>query len=175
MSTQKPLADGRNKRLFARLPFTGQVSYRLGAAEAGNATCCNIGRDGMCLVLNRKLPMGTLLLLNWSDARAEFKARITWSEDTLHPGVYTAGLRVLHDEPDSVAAMSDLLYDAERVNGGIDHLFEERVTPPATRDHLQLQAAVQRPAPKSWLQRVMFAAAAMFSIGMTFAGTALGL
>lgn len=168
MSTQTTVAKGQNNRQFVRLPFAGQVQYRYGAVEAGKASCCNIGRDGLGLLMGRYLRPGTLIMLQWSDGRAEFKARVAWCTPTNRADIFLTGLRVLHHEAESVSMMSELLYDAERVNGGIDHLYEERVTPPNAWVHLT--PPTPRQETRSWLARMVFAATAVLGIGMAWLG-----
>jgi hypothetical protein len=162
MNTQKAIADPKEQRQFVRMPFSGSVDYRYGAADCGKATAYDVGRGGMRVYLGRYLRPGTLLMIALSDGKGELKARIAWCSPTLSSGHFVAGVRVLHNELESLQLMSDLLCDAVIQEGGVDYLFEERVNTmvlPATI----AETKQSNKENQSWLCRFLYAASAMIA------------
>jgi len=162
MNTQRAIADPKEQRQFVRLPFSGSVDYRYGAEDSGNATATDIGRGGMRVYLGRYLRPGTLLMIALPEGKGELKARIAWCSPTLSGGFFVAGVRVLHNEFESLQLMGDLLCDAVIQEGGVDHLLEERGSStvwPATAT----EARQSKEKKQSWLCRFMYAASAMIT------------
>jgi hypothetical protein len=161
MNTHEAIAEPKEQRQFVRMPFAGSVEYRYGTSESGKATASDIGRSGMRLYLGRYLRPGTLLMIGLPQGRGELKARIAWCTPTLQGGVFVAGVRVLHNEHESLEVMGDLLCDAVIEEGGADYLLEERVD---TNVWPPVEVMRQHENKQSWLCRFFSAAAAMIAL-----------
>lgn len=135
----KPIAAfaiRNEQRRFSRFPFQTSIQYRYGRNEAGLATCCNVGRGGLNLLMGRYLRPGTLLMLEAADphseaAPIELKAQVAWIEPAGREGAFLAGVRVLEDEAASSDTVNDLIYQAMSANGATAALLEERRKAPA--------------------------------------------
>ena len=106
-----------DQRRFVRVPLTGRIGYRYGPSDTGRAECINVSPLGMQLRLGRYLRPGRRVLVTAGQGSGgdgdgpgiEFKAQVAWCRPSKGSHVFDAGLRVFHDEPDSVTAIYSLL------------------------------------------------------------------
>lgn len=78
----------RDNRIFPRLPMSIEMEYRLpGAEDTGHRTgySKNMSQGGLCMVLGRRLPPGSLvdLVLRLPDSYSAIRAvvRVVWAEE----------------------------------------------------------------------------------------------
>lgn len=104
-----------DRRTFTRVRFEHGVKWRTQSGEHGKATVRDVGRGGLCLSLNRGFWPDSPLRITFEDvphrqAPVELEARTAWCR-TVADGFLT-GLRVVHDEPEALAAVSEVFYAA---------------------------------------------------------------
>lgn len=106
------------QRTFTRVPFEHPVRWLKARGQSGSATVRNVGRGGLCLSLGRYLRPGRSIQVVFDDIAYQnepvtFMARVAWCRP-LDPGSveFAAGLRVVHDEPMTLAAISEVFYTA---------------------------------------------------------------
>ena len=112
------------QRHYSRVPYHKSVHYRHGVAIGGSAVCTDVGLGGLNLRVGRYLRPGTLLMVTFNESTSDgaplqLKGRIAWCRgaDGYH---FAAGLRVFHDEPESVTALTRLAAKAAS-NAGAGH------------------------------------------------------
>lgn len=128
--------DSRNltQRAFTRIPFRHELRWSDTGQDSGEASSYDISRGGLCLALPRYLRPGHELQIHIDDIFYEsepirFNARVAWCAAKANKSnVYTAGIQVLHDLPETLAVMSEVFYQA------VDHLRKEDPPYPATFD-----------------------------------------
>lgn len=106
----------RDRRNFLRVPFAGEVHCQWAARGSGPAVCTDVSHGGLSLAVDRPLQPGQFVLLTFAPAGlltepVELKAHVVWNQQADGHG-HVAGLRVYHDEPEAVYALSDLVYAA---------------------------------------------------------------
>lgn len=114
-----------DQRQFARVPFTGAVTYRYEPEHEGTAMCTNVGRGGLSLELGRYLRPGKYVMLSVSGADGEpleLKARVAWCRALPGSRLFAAGVRVYHDEPQSLQALSRMVHKGLEQSGVFSEL-----------------------------------------------------
>ncbi|MCP4639115.1 MAG: PilZ domain-containing protein [bacterium] len=108
--------DGREERRFLRVPLAGRMSYQCGADDLAAASCANVSRTGVQIVLGRYLRPGRHIVLGIDDltrtGEAELKGQVVWCRPSGESHRFTAGVRVFHDDTGAVRTMSELFYEA---------------------------------------------------------------
>jgi len=116
-------------RRFARVAFGGRVVYRYASDDEGTAYVSDIGRGGLRMCMGRYLRPGTRVMLEAEGVRAngqpvELKGQIVWCAPEKQGHRFVAGVRVIYDEPDAVAAVSALVNHALHASGVLERLKE---------------------------------------------------
>ncbi len=116
----------KEQRRFTRVPYVREVCVVDGAAESVRARSCDVGRGGLSVELGRYFRPGRLLMV-WVNGRegtsaAELKAEVAWCKPAPTPERFVAGLRVIHDEAESIHTMSELLYTGLHECGALTRL-----------------------------------------------------
>jgi len=112
----------KGQRRFVRIPLTGRVDYRYGAGETGRAEYADVSRSGIGLRLGRYLRPGRRVMLTVDTAPeadrdgtgSELKAQVAWCRPGKEAHTFDAGLRVFHDEVDSMVVVRSLVVRALR-------------------------------------------------------------
>lgn len=106
------------QRTFTRVPFEHPVGWLEAQGQSGAGVVLNVGRGGVCLLLGRYLRPGRSVEVRFNDIefRGEpvtLRARVAWCRPADRGSVeFAAGLRVVHDEATSLAAISEVFYAA---------------------------------------------------------------
>ncbi len=114
----------RNLRRFVRVPYPMQMRYSYGALQHGNAVVLDVGRGGMRLRMGRYLRPGTSILFHLPESAGDsgahqLEGRIVWCEPEFGTSQFTAGLRILHDEIESISRVSQLVHHALIISGDL--------------------------------------------------------
>jgi hypothetical protein len=129
-----------DQRQFARVPFTGAVTYRYEPDHEGTAMCTDVGRGGLCLHLGRYLRPGRRVMLSVAGPDGEpleLKARVAWCRATPGSRLFATGVRVYHDEPQSLGALSTMVHKGLEQSGVFSELralHKTRTPQPRTAD-----------------------------------------
>ena len=106
----------QERRKFLRVPLERSVQLCTGPEAVHNGVCTDIGHGGINIEAPANLRAGQLVLVSFRDGDVlrQLKARVAWARKTNAPdrAVCQAGLRTLYDEPDALAAVSELLHGA---------------------------------------------------------------
>ena len=106
------------RRTFTRIPFHQSVLWRNASGESGSAKILDVSRSGLCLSLARYFRPGPALMFTFEDVLfggrpVEVPALTVWSRpDPDNRQSFTAGFSVVHGEPDTLAAISEVFYAA---------------------------------------------------------------
>ncbi len=125
MADETEITTMNDQRRFARVPFTGAVTYRYEPECDGTAMCADVSRGGMCLHLGRYLRPGKHVML---DAVAldgeplELKAHVAWCRAIPGSHTFATGVRVYHDEPQSMSAMTAMVHEGLEQSGTFGEL-----------------------------------------------------
>lgn len=114
-------------RCFARVAFGGRVVYRYGGDDRGIARAEDVSRGGMRLTMGRYLRPGTHILIETPGHHTEgqpieLKGKIVWCVPEQRGARFSAGIRVIYDEPDAVTAASALVNHAIVASGMLKNL-----------------------------------------------------
>jgi len=105
----------QDERTFYRIACQNKVKYAYENNQYGKGICTELGRGGMRLVMGRYLRPGRFVLVTVagpSGSTYEFKATVVWSRPGDEPNTFEAGVRIYHDEPESMDQMSELMLGA---------------------------------------------------------------
>lgn len=111
----KMLSD---ERIFTRVPFHQSARWRSAGGEEGAAKILNVSRGGFSLSLTRHLRPGPVLVFTFDEILyggrpVEVPALTTWCRPTPNdPQSFTAGFSVVHSEPETLVAISEVFYAA---------------------------------------------------------------
>ena len=106
------------RRIFTRVPFHQTVLWRNASGESGSAKILDVGRSGLRLSLAEYFRPGPALMITFDDVlyRArpvEVPVLTVWCRpDADDRQSFTAGFSVVHGEPDTLAAISEVFYAA---------------------------------------------------------------
>ena len=106
------------RRIFTRVPFRQTILWRNAFGESGSAKILNVGRSGLCLSLSLYFRPGPALMFTFEDVLykgrpVEVPALTVWCRsDADNRQSFTAGFSVVHGEPDTLAAISEVFYAA---------------------------------------------------------------
>jgi len=106
------------RRIFTRVPFRQTILWRNAFGESGSANILNVGRSGLCLSLSLYFRPGPALMFTFEDVLykgrpVEVPALTVWCRsDEDNRRSFTAGFSVVHGEPDTLAAISEVFYAA---------------------------------------------------------------
>ena len=128
--TTSPVHD---ERRAGRVPCSEYLTYRYSSSDGGKASCADVSFRGLGIRLGRYLRPGRRVVV-CLDAlpSVELKGRVAWCRPSDEPNLFDAGIRVFHDEPDSVAALSEM----SRAHRGhaVDDVEEVTGRPPSYGD-----------------------------------------
>ncbi len=106
------------QRIFTRVPFYQTARWRSAGGEEGAAKILNVSRGGLSLSLTRYFRPGPVLVFTFDEILyggrpVEVSALTVWC----HPAQddrqsFTAGFTVVHGEPKTLAAISEVFYAA---------------------------------------------------------------
>lgn len=106
------------QRIFTRVPFNQTARWRSAGGEEGAAKILNVSRGGLSLSLTRFFRPGPVLVFTFDEILyggrpVEVSALTVWC----HPAPndrrsFTAGFSVVHGEPETLAAISEVFYAA---------------------------------------------------------------
>lgn len=105
------------KRRFERVPLDGRLTYRYNQGENAAGTWRDLSRSGARIQLGRYLRPGRRVMLivasdDESDEPAiELKAQIVWCRPVSDSHDFEAGLRIFHDQPDTVDTLTAIVDD----------------------------------------------------------------
>ena len=106
------------RRIFTRLPFDQTVRWRGAYGESGSAKILDLSRSGLCLSLTRYFRPGPALVITFDDVLyggrpVEVPALTVWCRpEPDNRQSFTAGFSVVHGEPDTLEAISEVFYAA---------------------------------------------------------------
>ena len=106
------------RRIFTRVPFRQTIRWRNAFGESGSAKILNVGRSGLCLSLSLYFRPGPALMFTFEDVLykgrpVEVPALTVWCRaDADDRRSFTAGFSVVHGEPDTLPAISEVFYAA---------------------------------------------------------------
>ncbi|MCC6796644.1 MAG: PilZ domain-containing protein [Candidatus Hydrogenedentes bacterium] len=114
-------------RQFARVEFGGRMVYRYAANDEGTALVSEVSRGGLRMSMGRYLRPGTRVMLEADGVKmngqpVELKGQIVWCAPEKRGHQFVAGVRVIYDEPDAIAAVSALVNHALVTSGYLDAL-----------------------------------------------------
>lgn len=120
-------------RRFARVTFDGRMVYRYAADVEGTAQVSDVSRGGMRMCMGRYLRPGTRVMLEADGVRVngqpvELKCQIVWCTPEKRGHRFVAGIRIIYDEPDAIAAASALVNHALFASGVFAGLPEKTGT-----------------------------------------------
>lgn len=107
--------ENEDQRVSERLVAFGTLVYQDSPHDKGWARWCSVSRDGACIHLGRYLRPGKHLMLRTGRTEdagtgAEFKARVVWCRPVAAGAQFVAGLKIIHDTPDSEEALAALAW-----------------------------------------------------------------
>ena len=106
------------RRIFTRVPFDQTVLWRNASGESGSAKILDVSRSGLCLSLTQYFRPGPALVFTFEDVLyrgrpVEVPALTVWCRPEPNDRQsFTAGFSVVHGEPDTLAAISEVFYAA---------------------------------------------------------------
>lgn len=106
------------QRIFTRVPFYQTLRWNNGSGEEGTARILNVSRGGLSLSLTRYLRPGPVLVFTFDDILyssrpVEVHALTVWCRPAPNDRQsFTAGFSVVHGEPETLAAISEVFYAA---------------------------------------------------------------
>ncbi len=106
------------QRIFTRVPFHQTLRWHNGSGEEGAARILNVSRGGLSLSLARYLRPGPALVFTFDDILygsrpVEVPALTVWCRPAPNDRQsFTAGFSVVHGEPETLAAISEVFYAA---------------------------------------------------------------
>ncbi len=106
------------RRIFTRVPFFGTVRWRDAGGERGSAKILDVSRSGLCFSLTRYFRPGPALVITFDDVLyagrpVEVSTLTVWCRpEPTDRQSFTAGFSVVHGEPDTLAAISEVFYAA---------------------------------------------------------------
>lgn len=114
-------------RRFARVTFGGRMVYRYAAGDQGTALVNDVSRGGLRMSMGRYLRPGTRVMLEADGVKVngqpvELKGQIVWCTPSKQAHQFAAGVRVIYDEPDAIAAVSALVNYALVHSGHLEGL-----------------------------------------------------
>jgi hypothetical protein len=108
------------QRIFTRIPFSNPVRWRADQDWAGVASVRNVSRTGVGLTLQSFLRPGPVVHLafegiEYDGAPIEVAAHTVWCRpETPASDRFVAGFAIVHDDPNTLAPMSEVFYAAIR-------------------------------------------------------------
>lgn len=119
-------------RRFARVAFDGRMVYRYAADDQGTALVSDVSRGGLRMSMGRYLRPGTRVMLEADGVKmngqpVELKGQIVWCAPEKRGHQFVAGVRVIYDEPDAIAAVSTLVNHAVLASGVVDRLTGRKI------------------------------------------------
>jgi hypothetical protein len=130
--TLQPDADER--RRFLRVPVVRDAFLVVGHDDTARGQCIDAGRGGLRVVTGRYLRPGrrALVTLAEGDRRMEMPAQVAWCRPGLADHGFELGLRVWHDEPDTLESLNGLVH-AGLFESGIALCLQQGALPHAVR------------------------------------------
>ena len=111
------LDSNQERRAFVRMPFEHSLKWQEADSEGGEGTLSDVGRTGLCISLNRYLRPGRKVSVFFEDIMYQgnmvtLPARLVWSRAKFESNTFMAGLQILHDDPETLGAVSEIFYTA---------------------------------------------------------------
>ncbi len=109
---------GRERRRFTRVDFEHTVKWSHFSGDRGVTSLHNISRGGLCLSLDRFFRPGPVVEFTFEDILLDgepvkFEALIVWCHATReNPECFDVGFRIVHDTPEKLSAVSEVVYCA---------------------------------------------------------------
>jgi len=109
----KPTTQAMRER---RTALSGAVTYSYDPDESGRGRWINVSRVGACIRLGRYLRPGRDLRLRFpspleaSEAPVEVQGRVSWCRQVPGAPEFTAGVRLLREDPEAALAFAALGY-----------------------------------------------------------------
>ena len=108
----------QEQRVFTRMPYGRSVRWHDARGEEGTGVVNDVSRSGFSVSLTRYLRPGPAIVFTFDDIRygehlVEFAAVTVWCRPV--PGDterFTAGFLIVHGEPKTLAAISEVFYAA---------------------------------------------------------------
>lgn len=110
----------QEQRIFTRVPFARDIQWHDAHNEDGAARIKNVSRSGVALSLGRYLRPGPVLVFRFDDVLfnnrpVEISALTVWCRpEPDSPDRFQAGFAVVHGEPHTLGAISEVFYAAIR-------------------------------------------------------------
>ena len=115
-STIRPDSN-QERRAFVRMPFEHSLKWQEADSEGGEGTLSDVGRTGLCISLSRYLRPGRKVSVFFEDIMYKGRmitipARLVWSRAKFDSDTFMAGLQILHGDPETLGAVSEIFYAA---------------------------------------------------------------
>lgn len=109
--------SNQERRAFVRMPFEHSLKWEEADSDSGEGTLSDVGRTGLCVSLNRYLRPGRKVNvffegIMYNGSMVAIPARIVWSRAKFESNIFMAGLQILHDDPETLGAVSEIFYTA---------------------------------------------------------------
>jgi hypothetical protein len=108
----------KEQRVFTRVPFRHSVRWTDAHGEGGACAVRDVSRGGLSVTLERYLRPGPVVQFQFDEVLykgepVSFPALVTWCQpERSNPSRFQAGFRVVHGEPDTLCAVSEVFYRA---------------------------------------------------------------
>jgi len=110
------------QRVFTRVPFGQAVRWQDANGHDGTGILNNVSRSGFSVLLKQYLRPGPAILFTFDDVRyadhsVELAAVTMWCKPVPNdPERFNAGFLVVHGEPQTLGAISEVFYAALAAN-----------------------------------------------------------